>query len=61
VFGSAAAVVFQSAFRLEMHQNNFFLNHFLYQHIKNTSILPQKCGKTFMIFLIKPQKYHSII
>jgi hypothetical protein len=35
--GSVIAIVFQSIFYLEMHQNNIFLflkNLFLYQHIK---------------------------
>jgi len=33
-FKSVVAVVYQSVFCSEMHQNNIFLNYFLYQHIK---------------------------
>jgi hypothetical protein len=37
VFGSVVVVVFQIAFRAEIHANDvflFFKNHFWYQHIK---------------------------
>jgi hypothetical protein len=37
VFGSVVVVIFNIAFRAEIHVNNFFLffkNHFWYQHIK---------------------------
>ena len=37
LFGSVVEVVFKSVFRLEIHQNNFFLFfkiYFWYQHIK---------------------------
>jgi len=45
LFGSVIAVAFQSAFRAEMHQNDFFLffkNHCLDQRIKMIQNIPKK-------------------